>query len=151
MVDAHTKLIAITVQVLSGGIEIGSRVWQRVKVKQILGYGIDRRQNVARVRKPGVFVDQGLHLAGGGIDGLRKIALTFQRGRHCGSEGLPLNVAEAFVVAKKEGLVVLDRSANRRPKLVLIQRFYILRKEIARVQAVIAQEVIERSVQAIRT
>lgn len=151
MVNAHAKLIAITVQILGGGIEVRSRVRHWVKAEQVLGNGIDRGQDVAWILLPGGFVDEGQYFAGAGVDTLRKVAFTLQRGRHGRCKCLSLDVAEAFVVAKKEGLIALDGSPKCCPKLILFERFHILRKEITGVKGVISQEIVGRPVQLVRT
>jgi hypothetical protein len=108
VVNAQAKLIAITVQILGGGIKVRSRVRHGVKAEQVLGNGTDRGEDVTRILLSGVFVDQGIHLAGVRVNGLRKVSLPLQRGRYGGRKCLALNVAKAFVIGKKEGFFALN-------------------------------------------
>ncbi len=64
--------------------------------------------------------------------------------------GLMQVLAESFVIAEHEGLVLLDRAAQRDAELVALKaRNGIRVEEVAGVEVVVAQEFVERSVQLI--
>ena len=61
----------------------------------------------------------------------------------------PLAVAETLVVAEEERFVARNRPANRRSELVLLERFDVPRKEIARVKYIVAEEFVSASVKPV--
>ena len=65
--------------------------------------------------------------------------------------GLVQVLAESFVIAEDEGLIFLDRSAQRASKLVALKaRRGAGIEEVAGVQGVVSQEFVYRSVQLVR-
>ena len=86
-----------------------------------------------------------------GISNSREVSRALLGARDGGRRGLPLAVAIPFVVGEKKQPVVLDRSASRAAELILLQRLYIGREEIARVHLIVAYELVERAMQVVRS
>ena len=80
----------------------------------------------------------------------REVAGALLHRRHGGECGYTLIVAETFVVAEEEDLVLADRPANGGAELVLPQWQGLRLKIVTRVDSVIAQEVPQRAMELVR-
>ena len=89
---------------------------------------------------------------GDGVGELLRDELTELRRLHRPHQGHATLDAQPFVRPEEEGLVLDDRTADRSAELVEIQRVDVrAREHRSRVQRVVAQELVRRTVEAVRS
>ena len=144
-VDASAGLVVIVVA--DHGLAVDGRrdVAERIEVDDIARHRIDRgRRNLVignRHAACGKIYQRHRHAG--------EVALPFLRRRHRRGGRQPLTVAEALVVAEEERAVRAQRSARGRAELMLVQRLDFAREEVARVERVVAHELVGAAVQLV--
>ena len=108
-----------------------------------------RRDHVAGKRLSGELVDERSGLSGGGIDQPEKSPVRSAAVGTMAALGLALGIALAFVIEEEEILVLADGAAERGAVLIAVQRFGCGGEEIARVQGVVAEELVEIAVKGV--
>src|SRR5437879_1160744 len=144
MVKPHHELIAVIGANRRGGPYVGTYVglWPKRE-------GIGRHQINPVWRKRIL----GEALSGSRVNRfdllLRKIATSDQQGWHGCARGYSMALAKSFVAHEEEGPVLDDRPNERGPKLILFQGRNRRCEEVARVEHVIAQEVVEATMKIV--
>src|SRR5512134_929877 len=138
MIDSSSKLVGVVFQNLSAGKQVPPHIGPGVEVKDVLRNWIDLlcRNAVSGYDLAKQVVNERRDLPAG-IHRLRKVALTFQVAGHSRCPGVPLAIAEAFVVSKEECPVLLQWPAHRGSELVLLQGFNILREEVSSIENIV--------------
>src|SRR5207249_2418446 len=79
----------------------------------------------------------------------RKIAIQLLKARDIGIERRTLACPRAFVIGKEEDFVMLDRTAQGCAELIALQGRHRGRKEITRLDLLIAQEFVRATVKTV--
>ena len=80
----------------------------------------------------------------------REVATALRHRRHHHAMRNVLIIAETFVICEEVGVVVHHGAADRAAELVLLELFLPRREVVVGIERVVAQELIQRSVQLIR-
>src|SRR4026208_259956 len=144
MIDSSSKLVGVVFQNLGAGKQVPPHIGPGVEVKDVLRHWIDLLcwDAVSGHDLAKQVVDERRNLPAG-IHRSRKVSLTFQVAGNSRCPGVPLAIAEAFVISKEECLVLLQGPAHRGSELVLLQGFNILREKVSSIEDIVAEKLID--------
>ena len=142
MIEPEAALIIVVDPSLGGFKNVGADVGQRIELRRLRAMGLSRDGGILLPGKrlAGEFVDQGNGCPLSPDE--PKIAGALGRGGYDGRLRRALGIALALVIDKEEILVFADGSAQRRAVLIAVQRFGCGGEEVARVEGVVAQEIV---------